>query len=334
MDITGRGGVLASLQPRAELPLRNQPGNVVGTHEGLRHPHNGLVQRGLTVVVSRVLRHVSCELGHTDLVGQVPLESRIQDLALRRLQPVHHGGNRALQIVVREVDQVLVDKVAVGKLVSTGNQSRAVVALEPVLAVIGTGLVEGQVDCRVRLCRVVKLDGIDLGEVVLGLVARRGTQSLVVLDLPGWRLSITRPPLLVLVLRVEHTGVFATLPSGSSLSPVRLHDGRGHVGEEPGDGNELVPELVEQVHQQTADVAAIQVLVSHDHHGPVAQVGHVRILLARRQTQNLLQLRNLLGLLHLGVGRVLHVQHLALERVDTECLTLLLAQTAQSHGLG
>ena len=95
-----------------------------------------------------------------------------------------------------------------------------------------------------------------------------------------------------------------------------------------------MPELVEQIHQQSTDVAAVQVLVRHNHHRPIAQVCGGGVLLARRQSQNLLQLRNLLGLLHLGIRCVLHIQHLALERVDAEGLALLLAQTRQRHGLG
>ena len=94
-----------------------------------------------------------------------------------------------------------------------------------------------------------------------------------------------------------------------------------------------MPELVEQIDQQTADVRSIQILIGHNHHGSIAQILHVRILLARRQTEDLLELRNLLGLLNLGVARVLHVQDLTLEWVDAEELALLLAQTAQRHRL-
>ena len=80
-------------------------------------------------------------------------------------------------------------------------------------------------------------------------------------------------------------------------------------------------------------MAAVQILIGHDHNRPVAQIGSVLVLLTRRQSDDLLQLRNLLRLLHLGIARVLHVQHLALERIDAEGLALLLAQTAESHGL-
>ena len=101
------------------------------------------------MVVSRVLRDVARKLRHANLLREVPLEGRIQNLALRRLQSVHHARDGALQIVVAEVNQVLVDEIAVRQAVSSGNQGRAVVALEPVLAVVCTLLVEGQVDGRV-----------------------------------------------------------------------------------------------------------------------------------------------------------------------------------------
>ena len=95
-----------------------------------------------------------------------------------------------------------------------------------------------------------------------------------------------------------------------------------------------MPELVEQIDEQTANVAAIQVLVCHNHDRPVAQVCGVCVLLATGESNDLLELRNLLGLLYLGVGGVLHVQHLALERVDAEQLALLLAEARESHRLG
>ena len=100
VDVAGRRGILAALQPRAELPLRDQPGQVIGAHEVLRHAHNGVVQGRLAVVVARVLAHVARQLRHPNLRLQVALERREQDLALRRLEAVHDVGDGALQIVV------------------------------------------------------------------------------------------------------------------------------------------------------------------------------------------------------------------------------------------
>ena len=255
MDITGRRCVLATLNTRTKLSLRNQPRDVVGSHEVLCHAHNGLVQRSLTVVIPRVLRHISRELGNADLLCQVTLERCIQDLPLRRLQTVHDVRDRPLQIVVAEVDQILVDEVIVGNPVTRGHQRRTVVALQPLLAVVRTLLVEGQVNRLVSLVIVLEANRIHLAEVVLSLIACRGTQSLVVLHLPALG-SLTCTPLLVLILRVEDSGL---------LGLIGLDDRRSHVGQETRNGNELVPELVKQVDQQTTNVAAVQVLVRHDH---------------------------------------------------------------------
>ena len=339
VDITGRRRILTALNAGTELSLRNQPRDIVGSHEVLRHSHDGLIQRRLTVVVPRVLRHVSCELGHANLLGQIPLERCIQNLPLRRLQSVHHIRNRPLEIVVAEVNQILVHELIVLDHVSRRNQSRVVVRLEPGLAVIGTLLVERQINRRIGLRRVVELHCIHLAEVVLGLVACRRTQSLVVLDLPRSGsasaptpiLPFSLTPLLVLVLRVEDLHIHVAL--GSSACLRCLHNRRRHVRQESRNRNQLVPQLVEQVDQQTADVTAVKILIGHDHDRPIPQVCGVLVLLTGGQSDDLLQLRDLLGLLHLRVTRVLDVQHLALEWVDAEGLALLLAQTAESHGL-
>ena len=240
MDITGRRRILTALNASTELSLRNQPRNVVRTHEVLRHAHDGLVQRRLAVVVARVLRDVSCELRNANLLGQIPLECRIQDLALGRLESVHHIRNRTLQIVVAEVNQILVYELIILHHVPRRNQRRVVVGLEPGLAVIGTLLVERQINRRIGLRSVVELHCIHLAEVVLGLVTRRRTQSLVILDLPRSGSAFRPPPLLVLILRVEYLHVFALRC---------LHDRSRHVRQEPGNRNQLVPQLVEQVDQ-------------------------------------------------------------------------------------
>ena len=115
---------------------------------------------------------------------------------------------------------------------------------------------------------------------------------------------------------------------------MRLHDRSRHVRQESRDRNELVPQLVEEVDEQTANVTAVQILIRHDHYRAVAQVLHISVLLARGETDDLLELSDLLGLLDLGIARVLDVQHLTLEGIDTEQLALVLTETTQSHRLG
>jgi hypothetical protein len=56
--------VLASLQACTELPTGVQQVEVVAAHKVLRQADDGGLQAGFTVVVGRVLRHVTSELGN------------------------------------------------------------------------------------------------------------------------------------------------------------------------------------------------------------------------------------------------------------------------------
>ena len=97
-------------------------------------------------MVTRVLRDISCKLGHADLIDEITLERGIQDLSLRRLQTIHYVRNRTLQIVVAEVDQILVDEVIIRNLVSYWHLHSAVISLQPLLAIVCSLLVERQID--------------------------------------------------------------------------------------------------------------------------------------------------------------------------------------------
>ena len=271
-----------------------------------------------------MLGHIPRKLRHADLVGEVPLEGCVEDLALRHLEAVHDARDGSFQVVGREVDEVLVDEVGVGDERARRNLERLVVALEPHLAIIGTLLVEGQINRLVGSLAEVKGHRLEGRKVGLGLVARGGAQSLVVFDRPALG-ALGCPPGLIVHLAGE--GLDRRALGG-------LDDGRGHVGQEPRDGDELMPELVEQVDEQAPDVGSVIVLIGHDHDAPVAELGQARVLLPGLEPQNLLQLRNLLGMLDLGIRGVLHIQHLALERVDAVVFALLLRESRERHGLG
>ena len=94
-----------------------------------------------------------------------------------------------------------------------------------------------------------------------------------------------------------------------------------------------MPQLVKQINEQSTNMRSIQILIRHDHDRSIPQILGVCVLLSRHKTENLLEFGNLLGLLNLGVRCVLDIQNLALERVDSECLSLLLRQTRQRHCL-
>lgn len=90
VDVTGTRRVLATLETRAELSLRNKPRQIVAAHEVLRHADDRLVKRRLAVMIAGVLTDLACELGHANLRREIALEGGLQNLALRRLESVHH----------------------------------------------------------------------------------------------------------------------------------------------------------------------------------------------------------------------------------------------------
>eukprot|EP00961_Rhodomonas_salina_P192000 2590897-Rhodomonas_salina.1 len=113
-DVSRARGVLPSFQPRAELPDPVQQRQVIRPWIVVRHPHDRVVQRGLPVVVSSLLRHVPAELRDlqaktrasgqskrsdrralwvraSGAEGEPALEAREEDLAARGLQPAISG---------------------------------------------------------------------------------------------------------------------------------------------------------------------------------------------------------------------------------------------------
>lgn len=72
----------ASMVPRTKLSDWHQQVNVVGSYKILSHANDGLAQRHLSMVVRRLLGHISSQLGHLDFFLQVPFEAGIQNLSL------------------------------------------------------------------------------------------------------------------------------------------------------------------------------------------------------------------------------------------------------------
>lgn len=323
VDVTGTRCVLATLETRAELSLRNEPRQIVAAHEVLRHADDRLVERRLTVVIASVLTDLARELRHTNLCRQVALERRLQDLALRCLESVHHRRNAAFQIVVGEVDEVLVHKLLVGELASCRNDCLGILRLEPVLAIVRARLVERQIDRGIALRALRELHLLQALKVFLGFLASRGTQSLVVLDLPALAGGLL--PVLLLHDILERQDLLALRC---------LHDRSCHVGQEPRDGDELMPELVEEVDEETADVRAILVLIGHDHHRAIAEACEIHVLGTAHETQDLLEFGDLLGVLDASICRIFDVEELATKRLDSVLLALFLRQSGERHRLG
>ena len=75
-NVTGRRGVLATLQPSTELARREEQVHVVRPRVVLGHGDDSAVEAHLAMVVRRVLRHVTGQLGDLDLVLELALEAR------------------------------------------------------------------------------------------------------------------------------------------------------------------------------------------------------------------------------------------------------------------
>ena len=322
-DVTGRG-MVAAVKPRAELAVGHKEVHVVGAYKVLRHVDDGAAQTGLAVVVARVLADVARELRDLDLVLQVALEGGKEDLALADLEAVHDVGDAALQVVGAEMNQVLVNEVVVRQVAALLVQHGARVVLEqPVLAAVDALLAERQVQRRVAAGRPRELHRVECLEVLLRLRLDARAETLVVLDLPAGRRLLRLLPALVVEERVEALGD-ATLAG--------LDNGCDHVCHEAGHAQQVRPEPMEEVHQQATDVAAVVVLVGHDHDAAVAQRAGVLVDLACLQAENLLELLDLL--VGVRITRRLDIDDLAPQRVDAEVGALLLTQAADDHALG
>lgn len=101
---------------------------------------------------------------------------------------------------------------------------------------------------------------VDGGEVLLGFLGGGGTQPFVVLDFPAFEVLAFSP---LEVLRDSEEAEDLTVLGG-------FDDGSDELLQEAVVLDERGPEVVEEVDQQTLDVGAVMVLISHDHDGAVA----------------------------------------------------------------
>ena len=135
------------------------------------------------MVVGRVLRDVPGELRDLDVGPEVALERAEEDLSLARLEPVDHAGDGALQVRPREQDQLPVHKVGVADLrLRLVEEGARLDRGQPRLALLDLLLREGELE-RAAVLGVVAPDelfavAVDAGEVGLGLLLGRGTETL------------------------------------------------------------------------------------------------------------------------------------------------------------
>ena len=151
------------------------------------------------MVIRGVFRHVPRQLGDLYFVRQVPLETGEQDLPLRRLETIQNARYGPAQVVVREVNQILVDKVAVAYTRTRGIQDiLSTIVFQPSLSIATLILAEGEVETSVRRRIPHVLDQLHVFEVPFRFAGSAGAEPLVVLDLP--RLQPVLPGLPILVV--------------------------------------------------------------------------------------------------------------------------------------
>mmetsp|Transcript_32833 Transcript_32833/g.88944 ORF Transcript_32833/g.88944 Transcript_32833/m.88944 type:complete len:342 (-) Transcript_32833:813-1838(-) len=234
VDVARGGVVLAALQSRAKLPGWHQQVQIVGPNKVLRKVDDGVLQRRLAVVVGRLLGDVPNKLGNLDVVLQLLLERAVDNLPLGGFEAIDHRGDRARDVVLGKLHELLVDEVRVADgALRVVHKGAVLVAVDPLLPVISPFLVERQVD-GLAVVIAAPLEAhlvlLDVPEVLLRLLHRAGSQALVVLRLPALAVVRALLPLLVLVQR-EEGGLLASLGVlGASLP--HLHDRRDEFLEE------------------------------------------------------------------------------------------------------
>ena len=280
-------------------------------------------------MVPRVLRHVPRELRYLDFADQVLLERRIQDLAQTDLEAVHNVRDGPVTVVLREVDHLPVNKLLVCDLGLIRVQIRlAVVPTQPRLSVVRALFIKYLVNRVVaRRALVVEHDNLLVLKVLLELGAGTRTQPLVVLDLPSSSRTALLPRV-VLAVVVEQL-----------LDPtlLRLEDGRVHEPHEPRDPRQRAPHRLEHIDAQPLDVTAVQILIRHEQDLAVPQVlAHIilGILLVRLQTEDALNLDDLLVLHHLLRHLATNIKDLSTHRVNPNRVAVLGGQPGDNSCLG
>ena len=148
-------GIRTAHKTRTKLPNRRQQVNIVATDEVLSHGRDGRIQRRLTVVIGCVLRDITGELRHTNLLSQTALQATEENLPLGRLETVHDMRKRPQIIRVTEMNELIVNESRVRDLSTrTGREHPlGIVVLKPLLTIICSLLVERE--RNVLICALV-----------------------------------------------------------------------------------------------------------------------------------------------------------------------------------
>mmetsp|Transcript_3484 Transcript_3484/g.8354 ORF Transcript_3484/g.8354 Transcript_3484/m.8354 type:complete len:832 (-) Transcript_3484:586-3081(-) len=320
--------VLATLQARSELTRGNQEVDVVGTDEVLRHANNRSLQGRLSVVVGAVFGNIPSKLCHLHVAPQIALECGIDDLPLSRLEAIHETRDGTHDVVAGETNELLIHEVRVRHGVSGVIHCIAVlVAVDPLLPVICSLLVEGQVDEFIVTSTSPFEEHPVISnvlEVLFALLCSGGTETFVVLCGPSFPSVVLLLPCLV-VHNTEELQLLCSLGN--------FDDGRDELFHETFELEERWPPVLDHVEEQALDVGAIEILVRHNHNATIPQWLHGVIDLLLFEAQDLdhvLDLGVVDGLLEVGIS---DVQELASEREDSEAVTADDAETSDCQCL-
>ena len=265
-DVTRAGVILATLQTCTELAARHEQVDIVGTDEILSQVDDGHRERSFTVMVRGVLGDVAAELRDFNVRLELTLEAREENLALRRLEAVDHARDGTHQVSSGEQNELFVDEFVVSNgIASHVQEGTRFIGGEPRFTIVDALLAEGhvnQISVAIALPDETLAVMIERREILLRLIRRGGTETLVVLDVPTRRAVLSFLPRFILGHGVEHLGLLALR---------RFDDGRDELEQKSWDLEQRGEVSVQEVDQQTLDVRTIVILIRHDHQLAVTQ---------------------------------------------------------------
>ena len=155
------------------------------------------------MMIGRMFCYGSSELGNFDFFLVITLDTGKEDFALPGFEAVDQRWNRTLVVHVAEENEFLVDEIAIADILRVllvkellwKTKFSSPFALihpsgEPLFALFDVFLAESHKNCFIITFSIVFEDNamaLHVGKVTLGLLRRRSTQPLVVLD------TIARP---------------------------------------------------------------------------------------------------------------------------------------------
>lgn len=99
---------------RAKLAIRLKQIHIVAPDKILSETNDGHRQTLFSVMIGRLFRYISGQLGYFNLFGEISLEATVKHFSLTRFESIGNGRYRTDIIGHTEEDQLLVNKVGYG----------------------------------------------------------------------------------------------------------------------------------------------------------------------------------------------------------------------------